>query len=81
MIGERIMDLTVVVVLDQIGNRLSNCTEDRADALIEKGHAEAVSSSPPGGFADRLRPRRCLYCRLDCHGTRFSLFGRLATGD
>jgi len=41
------MDSTVVVVLDQIGNRLANCTEDRADALIEKGHAEAVSSSPP----------------------------------
>jgi hypothetical protein len=41
------MDSTVVVVPDQIGNRLANCTEDRADALIQKSHAEAVSSSPP----------------------------------
>jgi 5-methylcytosine-specific restriction endonuclease McrA len=40
------MGQAVVSVLDQSGDRLENCTKDRADALVNKGQAEVVSDCP-----------------------------------
>jgi hypothetical protein len=41
------MDVATVSVLDQGGDRLSNCTKERAEALMERGQAEVVSHHPP----------------------------------
>lgn len=41
------MDVAAVSVLDQSGDRLENCTKDRAEVLVKRGQAEFVSHCPP----------------------------------